>query len=106
MSPWGGYSKPKQERIAFGKSAGYEIVSGGYALSGPKYYEAFKDVALEMVRKYGVNQFMFDGTGNADSVFKGSKFDSDFSAMILLIGELRAAMAYLFVIVSSWSWLS
>ena len=50
MSPWGGYSKPKQERIAFGKNAGYEIVSGGYALSGPKYYEAFKDVALEMVK--------------------------------------------------------
>ena len=32
MSPWGGYSKPKQERIAFGHEAGYEIVGGGYAL--------------------------------------------------------------------------
>ena len=49
MSPWGGYSKPKQERIAFGKNAGYEIVGGGYALSGPKYYAAFRDVALEMI---------------------------------------------------------
>ena len=104
MSPWGGYSKPKQERIAFGKSAGYEIVSGGYALSGPKYYEAFKDVALEMVRKYGVNQFKFDGTGNADSVFKGSKFDSDFSAMIHLIGELRAAKPDLFVNLTTGTW--
>ncbi len=82
MSPWGGYSKPKQERIAFGKSAGYEIVGGGYALSGPKYYAAFRDVALEMIEKYGVNQFKFDGTGNVDSVFPGSRFDSDFSAMI------------------------
>jgi hypothetical protein len=104
MSPWGGYSKPKQERIAFGRSAGYEIVSGGYALSGPKYYEAFKDVALEMVRKYGVNQFKFDGTGNADSVFKGSKFDSDFSAMIHLIGELRAAKPDLFVNLTTGTW--
>jgi hypothetical protein len=104
MSPWGGYSKPKQERIAFGKSAGYEIVSGGYALSGPKYYEAFRDEALEMVKKYGVNQFKFDGTGNADSVFPGSKFDSDFSAMIHLIEELRGAKPDLFVNVTTGTW--
>jgi len=106
MSPWGGYSKPKEERIAFGKGAGYEIVSGGYALSGPKYYEAFKDVALEMVKKYGVNQFKFDGTGNADSVFKGSKFDSDFSAMIHLIEELRGAKPDLFVNLTTGTWAS
>ena len=89
LSPWGGYSKPKQERIAYGKSAGYEIVDGGYALSGPKYYDAFRDVCLEMIRKYGINQFKFDGTGNANTVFRGSRFDSDFDAMIHLVGELR-----------------
>jgi len=89
MSPWGGYSKPKQERIQFGRSANFEIVDGGYALSGPKYYDNFRDVCLEMIRKYGVNQFKFDGTGNADKVFPGSRFDSDFDAMIHLIGELR-----------------
>jgi hypothetical protein len=104
MSPWGGYSKPKQERIAFGKSAGYEIVGGGYALSGPKYYSAFRDVALEMIQTYGVNQFKFDGTGNVDSVFPGSRFDSDFSAMIDLIGELRAAKPDLFVNLTTGTW--
>ncbi len=104
MSPWGGYSKPKQERIAFGHEAGYEIVGGGYALSGPKYYAAFRDVALEMMRKYGVNQFKFDGTGNVDSVFPGSQFDSDFSAMIHLIGELRAAKPDLFVNLTTGTW--
>lgn len=89
LSPWGGYSKPKLERIQFGKTEGYEIVANGYALSGPKYYDAFRDVCIEMIRKYHVNQFKFDGTGNADSVFPGSRFDSDFDAMIHLIGELR-----------------
>lgn len=97
LSPWGGYGKPKQERIAFGKSAGYEIVDGGYALSGPKYYNAFRDVCLEMIRKYGINQFKFDGTGNADRVFPGSRFDSDFDAMIHLIGELRKEKPDLFI---------
>jgi hypothetical protein len=104
MSPWGGYSKPKAERIAFGKSAGYEIVSGGYALSGPRYYAAFRDVCMEMIRKYGVNQFKFDGTGNVSSVVPGSQFDSDFSAAIHLIGELRAAKPDLFVNLTTGTW--
>ncbi|MFT4114002.1 enterotoxin [Silvibacterium sp.] len=89
MSPWGGYDKPKAERVAYGKKQGYEIVDDGFALSGPKYYDRFRDVCLEMIRKYGVNQFKFDGTGNANSVFPGSRFDSDFGAAIHLIGELR-----------------
>jgi len=82
MSPWGGYSNPKKERIEFGTAAGYEIVKNGYALSGPKYYAAFRDVCMDMIHKYGVNQFKFDGTGNVDSVFPGSEFDSDFAATI------------------------
>jgi hypothetical protein len=89
MSPWGGYAGPKKERIEYGKQQGYETVADGFALSGPKYYDRFRDVCLEMIRKYGINQFKFDGTGNADTVFKGSAFDSDFSAAIHLIGELR-----------------
>jgi hypothetical protein len=104
MSPWGGYSKPKQERIEFGHSAGFEIVDGGYALSGPKYYAAFRDVCLEMVDKYGVNQFKFDGTGNVDSVFPGSRFDSDFSAAIHLIEELRTAKPDIFINLTTGTW--
>ncbi len=104
MSPWGGYSKPKQERIEFGKAAGYEIVGDGYALSGPRYYAAFRDVCLEMIRAYGVNQFKFDGTGNVDTVFPGSAFDSDFSAAIHLIGELRAARPDIFINLTTGTW--
>jgi hypothetical protein len=104
MSPWGGYAKPKQERIEFGRAAGYEIVAGGYALSGPNYYAAFRDVCLEMIHKYGVNQFKFDGTGNVDKVFPGSQFDSDFSAAIHMISELRAARTDLFINLTTGTW--
>jgi hypothetical protein len=104
MSPWGGYSEPKRERITFGKAAGYEIVGDGYALSGPRYYAGFRDVCLDMIERYGVNQFKFDGTGNANSVFKGSQFDSDFGAAIHLIGELRAAKPDLFVNLTTGTW--
>ena len=97
MSPWGGYGKPKAERLAYGKEQGFEIVNDGFALSGPKYYAQFEAVCLDMVRRFGVNQFKFDGTGNADSVFKGSAFDSDFAAALHLIGVLRKAKPDLFV---------
>jgi hypothetical protein len=97
MSPWGGYGKPKQQRVAAGRTAGYEIVDNGFALSGPKYFEAFRDTCFKFVRDFGVNQFKFDGTGNADRVFPGSEFDSDFAAAIHLIGELRALKPDLYI---------
>ena len=50
-----------------------------------------------MIEKYGVNQFKFDGTGNANEVIKGSEFDSDFAAAIHLIGELRAKKPDLYI---------
>jgi hypothetical protein len=104
MSPWGGYSTPKKERIEFGKTSGYEIVANGYALSGPKYYAAFRDVCMDMIHKYGVNQFKFDGTGNVDSVFPGSQFDSDFAAAIHLISELRATKPDIYINLTTGTW--
>ncbi len=104
MSPWGGYSNPKKERIEFGKAAGYEIVKNGYALSGSKYYAAFRDVCMDMIHKYGVNQFKFDGTGNVNSVFPGSSFDSDFAAAIHLIGELRTTKPDIYINLTTGTW--
>jgi hypothetical protein len=97
MSPWGGYSKPRQDRLKYGKKQGFEIEDIGFALSGPKYYERFRDVCLKMLREQGVNQFKFDGTGNVNRVIPGSKFDSDFDAMIHLIGEIREAKPDVYV---------
>jgi len=97
LSPWGGYDPDKAQRILASKRDGYEIFDGGFALSGPKYYALFEKTCLELVSKYGVNQFKFDGTGNADRVFAGSVFDSDFSAAIHLIERLREQNPDLFI---------
>ena len=97
MSPWGGYGKPRDERLAYGRTQGFETNEGGFELSGPKYYRRFHDVCVDMIRTYGVNQFKFDGTGNASHVFPGSLFDSDFDAMLALIADLRGRKPDLFV---------
>ena len=97
MSPWGGYGKPKEERLANGRAQGFETNRGGFALSGPKYYERFRQTCLTMLHKYGVNQFKIDGTGNVSNAIPGSAFDSDFDAAIALIGELRTEKPDLYV---------
>ena len=97
MSPWGGYGKPHDDRVAYGKQQGFETNNRGFALSGPVYYQRFRETCLEMIRRYGINQFKFDGTGNAASTAPNSAFDSDFDAAIHLIGELRAEKPDLYV---------
>lgn len=101
LSPWGGYDGPRKQRLAYGKVHGFEENSDGFVLSGPRYFTGFHDVCMEMVRKYGVNQFKFDGTADTSTVYRGSKFNSDFDAMISLIGDLRAAEKNLYVNLTS-----
>ncbi len=97
LSPWGGYGDPKKARLEYGRREGFETNEGGFALSGPKYYERFHGACMRMVREYGVNQFKIDGTGNASHAIPGSVFDSDFDAAIHLIEELRSARPDIYV---------
>ena len=97
MSPWGGDGRPKQDRLTNGRAKGFETNAGGFALSGPVYYKRFLDTCLTMIRRYGVNQFKFDGTGNADRAIPGSAFGSDFEAAIALIATLRREKPDLYV---------
>lgn len=97
LSPWGGYGATRQERVTSGRAAGYEIIDERFALSGPAYYRRFHDVVMELLTQHGINQFKFDGTGNADTVVSGSRFNSDWDAAIQLIGDIRETRPDTFV---------
>lgn len=101
MSPWGGYDEEKKLRTAYGAAHGYELIAGGYALSGPRYYARFEQTCLDFITQAGVNQFKLDGTGNADQVFPGSIFDSDFVAAIHLIERMRQVSPSVFINVTT-----
>jgi hypothetical protein len=101
LSPWGGYGAPKEERVTRGRGAGYEAIGNGLALSGSRYYRRFHEVVMTLLDEAGVNHFKFDGTGNADQVFPGSLFDSDWDAAIQLIEDIRAAKPAAFVNLST-----
>jgi len=61
LSPFGGYGQAKEERLKYGRTQGFETNSHGFALAGPKYYARFRDACRQMIEKYGVNYFKFDG---------------------------------------------
>jgi hypothetical protein len=104
LSPWGGYGKPRLERLAAAKEAGYEIDGQGLALSGTRYYALFHARTLQLLRDFGINQFKFDGTGSPDKVTPGSEFDSDFAAAMALISDLRAVRPDLFINLTTGTW--
>ncbi|MFM0118132.1 enterotoxin [Paraburkholderia sp. RL18-101-BIB-B] len=97
LSPWGGYGSTRQERVKRGQAAGYEIIDDRFALSGPKYYRRFHEAVMELLTRHGINQFKFDGTGNADTVVPGSRFSSDWDAAIQLIEDIREASPEAFI---------
>lgn len=104
LSPWGGYGAPRRARLATAKAAGHELDDEGLALSGPRYYALFRDTTLRLLGDYGINQFKLDGTGNPDKVTPGSSFDSDFSAAIALVADLRKVKPDLFINLTTGTW--
>ena len=106
LSPWGGYGKPHDLRIKNGRESGYGIVDDGLALSAPEYWKRFHHVVMNLLDRDGVNQFKFDGTGNVDSVYPGSRFDSDFAAAIQLIEDIRADKPGTFINLTTGTWAS
>jgi len=97
LSPWGGYDESREVRLRYGKELGYETNERGFELSGPRYFRLFRDVTVDLISSYGVNQFKIDGTGNVNSAVENSEFDSDFQAAISLINEWRKIKPCLFV---------
>lgn len=108
FSPWGGYGQPKDDRIraAKEKNAKIETNKTGFALSGPNYFKVFRDMCFRMIRDNGIRHFKFDGTGDAGSVQPGSKFGSDFEAIIALIADLRKEQPDLYVNLTTGTWAS
>jgi hypothetical protein len=102
LSPWGGYGKPHEERIKFGQAQGFEIREGNFCMAGPKYYDRFRSLCVDVVKNYGINQFKFDGIG--ENTGKSSGAMRDFDAMLKLIAELRALKPDLYINQTTGTW--
>lgn len=103
ISPFGGYGGAKRARLMYALAHGFETdgdmnspQGGGFSLAGPKYYQRFHDICVQMIRNYGVNQFKFDGLA-AGSRNGPDGLTRDRDAMLRLIGQLRALEPNLYI---------
>ncbi len=104
LSPFGGYGEPKEQRIKFGREQGYELNATGFSLAGPKYYAAFRDACVGMIRNYGVNHFKFDGIAAGMAASGGAQYVLDTEAMRRLMLELRQEDPNLYINLTTGSW--
>lgn len=103
VSPFGGYDVAKIQRLKYASQFGYETNASGFSVAGPKYYKRFHDICLEMVQKYGVNQFKFDGlAAGARANENGLTRDGD--AMLRLVEDLRAAKPDIYINQTTGTW--
>jgi hypothetical protein len=103
LSPFGGYSQAKSQRLKYAGQFGFETNASGFSLAGPKYFQRFHDICLNMIQKYGVNAFKFDGlAAGARAGENGLTRDGD--AMLRLIADLRAAEPGLYINQTTGTW--
>jgi hypothetical protein len=104
LSPFGGYGEPKEQRLKFGRQQGYETNATGFSLAGPKYYAAFREACVGMIRNYGVNHFKFDGIAAGMAANGGAQYVLDTEAMRRLMLELRQEDPNLYINLTTGSW--
>ncbi len=102
-SPSGGYSA-KSARVKAGAEQGFELNKRGLSLAGPRYYARFRTACVEMIARYGMNYFKFDGFAAGNNQPGAGEFASDAEALIRLLGELRQAKPDVFINVTTGSW--
>jgi hypothetical protein len=107
LSPWGGYGGSHDMRVKFGREKGYETNAGGFSLGGPKYYAAFRDTCLKMIRDYNQNYFKFDGIGGGMyATGAPAGIAPDLDALVRVLGELRQANPEVFINCTVGTWAS
>jgi hypothetical protein len=104
LSPFGGYGEPRNQRLKLGHERGFETNATGFSLAGPKYYAAFKQSCVNMIRKFGVNHFKFDGIATGMYASGGAQYTLDTEAMRRLMLELRQEDPNLYINLTTGSW--
>jgi hypothetical protein len=105
LSPWGGYGRARAERMEYGKSQGFETNRNGFSLAGPKYFARFRDVCAEMIERYDVNYFKFDGVGIGNNQDGASpEFLPDIEGLLRLCAELRRLRPDIYLSITTGTW--
>ena len=107
LSPWGGYGRAHDARLAAAAPQGFELRGRNFSLAGPRYFARFRELCAGVVRDGGVAFFKFDGIGpSAGTERIDPAAGRDYDAMLRLVHELRALRPGLYVSQTTGTWAS
>jgi hypothetical protein len=105
LSPFGGYGQARDQRLRYGSAQGYETNAAGFSLAGPRYQAAFRRACVDMIRRYSVNHFKFDGIASGTYARgAGADYLLDTEAMRRLMLDLRRERPGLWINLTTGSW--
>jgi hypothetical protein len=104
LSPFGGYGEAKRLRMKYGKrqKPPFETNERGFSMAGPVYYNRFREVTFDFIRKYDVTMFKFDGLGagsDAQEIYK-----MDVEAFLKLMQDLQALKPEIYISITTGTW--
>jgi len=104
LSPFGGYDKSKQLRLEYGKkqTPPFETNERGFSLSGPVYYNRFKEVTGNFIKDFNICMFKFDGVGAGNGA--GVVYQKDVEAFIKLLRDLLAMKPDIYLSLTTGTW--
>jgi hypothetical protein len=104
LSPFGGYGKAKDSRIEYGnrQTPPFETNEKGFSLAGPVYYDRFKEVTADFIRRVDVSMFKFDGLGAGSGA--GLVYQKDVEAFLKLMHELLRLKPDLYISITTGTW--
>lgn len=104
LSPFGGYGESQQSRIQYGnkQTPPFETNEHGFALSGPVYFNRFKEATGNFIKDYNVCMFKFDGVGAGNGA--GTVYQKDVEAFIRLLKELLKMKPDIYLSLTTGTW--
>jgi hypothetical protein len=104
LSPFGGYGNSKSLRIEYGNKQipPFETNDRGFSLAGPVYFNRFKEVTADFIRKYNICMFKFDGVGAGNGA--GLVYRKDVEAFLRLLNELLDLKPDLYLSLTTGTW--
>lgn len=108
MSPFGGYGPAKDLRLEYGKKQNppFETNKNGFSLSGPVYYNRFREVTNDFINTYNTFMFKFDGVGAGIGAGSNdlSEYQKDVESFLMLLDDLLELKPELYLSLTTGTW--
>jgi hypothetical protein len=105
LGPVGGYGASKNMRIAYWNKTHPNNQISNFELSNPIYFDAFVGRCKDMVKKYDMRYFKFDGISTKPIAYGPAELE-DAEGILRVLAELRKARPDIFINTTVGTWAS